>query len=187
VGGITDLHLALDIGKRAGLNALKACAKTPSVKRFVNTSSSVAVTLPKVGLDHDFLVDESTYNDEAVELAKVNETRKKGFLVYAAMKSETEKAMWAWMKENKPGFVLNSIVSTSAPHRLVMHARLTRMISFLMQISVPSSSPRTKAIHQQSTGPAQPGPARTSKAMLESYLLNGSYQFLIVLCCTFPL
>jgi hypothetical protein len=31
VGGIFDLDLALDIGRRAALNALEACAKTPSV------------------------------------------------------------------------------------------------------------------------------------------------------------
>jgi nucleoside-diphosphate-sugar epimerase len=118
VGGISDLDLALDIGKRAGINALTACAKTPSVKRFVNTSSSVAVSLPKIGLDHEFPVDESTYNDEAMDLAKEVETGNRIFLVYAAMKSETEKAMWAWMKENNPSFVMNSIVSIPTPFHI---------------------------------------------------------------------
>ncbi|KAF2828624.1 NAD(P)-binding protein [Ophiobolus disseminans] len=110
VGGILDLELALDIGRRAGLNALKACAKQPSIKRFVNTSSLFAATLPQSGLDDDFVIDESTYNDDALEEAKTNETRKKGILIYAAMKSETEKAMWKWMKESNPGFSMNSVL-----------------------------------------------------------------------------
>jgi hypothetical protein len=56
-------------------------------------------------------MDESTYNDEAYELAKAEQTSKKNFMIYAAMKTETEKAMWQWMKDNKPGFVMNTIVS----------------------------------------------------------------------------
>jgi hypothetical protein len=89
---------------------LSACAKSPSVKRFVNTSSSTAASLAKPDLGHELLLDESSYNDEALELAKVDETKGKGFLIYAAMKSETEKAMWEWMKDNKPGFVMNTVV-----------------------------------------------------------------------------
>jgi hypothetical protein len=27
------------------------------------------------------------------------------------MKSETEKEMWKWVKQNRPGFVMNSVVS----------------------------------------------------------------------------
>ncbi|KAH3946374.1 hypothetical protein HBH98_057810 [Parastagonospora nodorum] len=109
VGGILDLDLALDIGRNAGINALKASAKTTSVKRFVNTSSSAAVSMPKF-IDHDFPLDESMYNDEVLKQARVEESSKRNFMIYAAMKSETEKAMWAWMKENKPGFVMNSIL-----------------------------------------------------------------------------
>jgi nucleoside-diphosphate-sugar epimerase len=111
VGGIQDLNLALDIGRAAGLSALKACAKTPSVTRFVNTSSSAAATMPKPHLDHDFIIDEKSFNDEALQRAKSEDTPTKVFLIYASMKSETEKAMWKWVAENKPGFVLNSIVS----------------------------------------------------------------------------
>jgi len=115
VGGILDLELALDIGRRAGINALKASAKTPSVKRFVNTSSSAAVSLPKF-IDYDFPLDESMYNDEVIKQARVEESSKRNFMIYAAMKSETEKAMWAWVEENKPGFVMNSIVRVSGSY-----------------------------------------------------------------------
>jgi hypothetical protein len=112
VGGIFDLDFALDIGRRAALNALEACEKTPSVKRFVNTSSSTAASFSKPDVGHEVPIDETTYNDEAAEMAKADETRAKGFWIYATMKSETEKAMWQWMKDHKPQFVFNSIVST---------------------------------------------------------------------------
>lgn len=113
VGGILDLQTALDLGHRAGLNAMKACAKQPSINRFVNTSSMFAATFPQPDLGYDFVIDESTYNGYALEIAKKDDTthHSRGILIYAAMKSETEKAMWKWMEENKPDFAMNSIVS----------------------------------------------------------------------------
>jgi nucleoside-diphosphate-sugar epimerase len=110
VGGIAELQVALDLGRSAALNALNACAKTPSVKRFVNTSSCFAASLPRPHLDEAFPIGSDTYNDDALEEAKTEETQRKGILIYAAMKSETEKAMWKWIEDNKPGFVFNSIV-----------------------------------------------------------------------------
>jgi hypothetical protein len=44
-------------------------------------------------------------------MAKTGKPERIGISVYSAMKSETEKAMWQWMKENKPGFVMNTVVS----------------------------------------------------------------------------
>jgi hypothetical protein len=111
LGGIFDLEAALDIGRNAGINALKACANSPSVKRFVNTSSSLAATLPKPHLAFDAYINNNAYNEEALEKARTEEGVQKGLFIYAAMKSETEKAMWKWVEENKPGFVFNSIVS----------------------------------------------------------------------------
>ncbi|KAF2033712.1 dihydroflavonol-4-reductase [Setomelanomma holmii] len=111
VGGILDIDEALNLGRNAALNALKACAKTPTVTRFVTTSSSFAASFPKTKLDHDFVLDETTFHDTALEQAKTAETpTSKGMLVYAAMKSETEKEMWKWVKENKPSFVMNSVL-----------------------------------------------------------------------------
>jgi nucleoside-diphosphate-sugar epimerase len=98
------------MGRSAGLNALKACAKNPCVKRFVNTSSSTAASLAKPDVGHEIFMDANTYNDEAFEQAKADQGRTRGFVVYAAMKTKTERMMWQWVKENKPGFVMNSIV-----------------------------------------------------------------------------
>lgn len=81
---------------------------TPSIKRFVFTSSSLAATFPKPNVD--FAIDNNSYNDEALQVMREDPARK-GLFKYAAMKSETEKAMWKWVKENKPSFVLNTIVS----------------------------------------------------------------------------
>jgi hypothetical protein len=117
LGGILDLEFALNMGKGAGINALKACAKNPSVKRFVNTSSSTAASLSKPDIGHEIFMDTNTYNDEAYEQAKAEQGRAKGFLIYAAMKTETERAMWQWVKENNPDFVMNTIVRI--PHQVL--------------------------------------------------------------------
>jgi nucleoside-diphosphate-sugar epimerase len=103
-----DVELGISIAVKGALNALEACAKTPSCKRFVFTSSSVAVTLPHT--DVEFSVDETTYNDETLKLAR-EKGAGAGLLGYVAMKTESEKQVWKWMQENKPGFTINSIVS----------------------------------------------------------------------------
>ncbi|KAL7779697.1 hypothetical protein CFE70_009713 [Pyrenophora teres f. teres 0-1] len=89
------------------LNALKACAKTPSCKRFVFTSSSIAATFPRPNVE--FSIDETSYNDEAMEVVR-KEPGKEGLFVYAALKTEAEKAVWKWTKENKPAFVVNTVL-----------------------------------------------------------------------------
>lgn len=113
VGTMTDLDLALETGRRAGINALEASAKTPSIKSFVNTSSSVAASFANTTIAHELFIDDTTYNEEANEVANATEEARRNFPVYAASKAQTEKAMWQWVKEKKPGFRMNSIVSLS--------------------------------------------------------------------------
>jgi nucleoside-diphosphate-sugar epimerase len=107
IGGISDVHEAIALATNAGLNALKACAKVPSCKSFVFTSSSLAATFPHPNVE--FSIDENTYNDEALEILE-KEPGKPGLFVYAAMKTETEKAIMRWMEENQPNFVLNRVL-----------------------------------------------------------------------------
>jgi len=95
------------------LNALKSCAKTASCTRFVFTSSSIAATFPRPNVDYS--IDETSYNDEAMEILS-KEPGKEGLFVYAAMKTEAEKAVWKWTKENKPAFVVNTVVSRISCH-----------------------------------------------------------------------
>ncbi|CAH0044591.1 unnamed protein product [Clonostachys solani] len=82
-----------------------------SVKRFVLTSSSSAVIIPKsnqVGVR----VDEKTWNDEAVKAAWDPQTPEegKGYAIYAASKTESERAAWKWVERNNPGFIFNTVL-----------------------------------------------------------------------------
>jgi nucleoside-diphosphate-sugar epimerase len=112
LGGFSDVETAVSIGVSGGLNALKACAKSSSIKRCVFTSSSLAATFPKPNVE--FSINEDNYNDEAMDILK-KEPNKKGLYIYAAMKTETEKAMWKWMEEHKPGFTFNAVVRYYCP------------------------------------------------------------------------
>jgi nucleoside-diphosphate-sugar epimerase len=92
------------------INGLKAAANESSVKRFAFTSSSVAVTLPKP--NQEFSVDENSWNDEAVKVAYSPPPYEpsRGYIVYAASKTESERAAWNFMRENQPDFVFNSVL-----------------------------------------------------------------------------
>ncbi|KAL2281298.1 hypothetical protein FJTKL_11720 [Diaporthe vaccinii] len=83
------------------LNALRAAKKEGAgMKRFVYTSSSTAATFPKPG--EVFSVTAESWNDEAVE--------KDAFVVYAANKTESERAVWKWARETEPEFVINTVL-----------------------------------------------------------------------------
>ncbi|KAK7698894.1 hypothetical protein SLS64_012104 [Diaporthe eres] len=92
------------------LNALRAAKKEGAgMKRFVYTSSSTAATLPKPG--EVFSVTAESWNDEAVEMAwKTDAVEKDAFVVYAASKTESERAVWKWARENEPEFVINTVL-----------------------------------------------------------------------------
>ncbi|KAK3717196.1 hypothetical protein LTR37_005905 [Vermiconidia calcicola] len=95
----------------AGLESiLRSAAKTPSVKRFVLTSSSVADLLPQPGNELTVGVDD--WNDEVYEQAWAPPpyTPDQAFATYAASKIASEKAFWKFMKEEKPNFVANTVL-----------------------------------------------------------------------------
>ncbi|KAF2872065.1 hypothetical protein BDV95DRAFT_493313 [Massariosphaeria phaeospora] len=104
----TDPKVAIPIAVNGGLNALKAAAKTPSIKRVVYTSSSIASTFPKPNVE--FSIDETSYNEEALKGVWDPPEDLKGLYIYAALKTETEKALWKWVGENQPNFVVNSVL-----------------------------------------------------------------------------
>lgn len=82
-----------------------------SVKSFVLTSSSSAVIIPKSN-QAGVRVDENTWNDEAVKAAWDPQTPEegKGYAIYAASKTESERAAWKWVEKNKPGFAFNTVL-----------------------------------------------------------------------------
>lgn len=98
--------------KAATVEVLKAAAAESSVKRVVLTSSSSAATYPKPGVK--FHIDANTWNDDAVKLAwetpEADRDAAYGFTVYAASKTEGERAAWQFMREQQPGFVLNAVL-----------------------------------------------------------------------------
>ncbi|KAF2628313.1 NAD(P)-binding protein [Macroventuria anomochaeta] len=94
-----------------GIKAILEEAKsTPSVKRFVYTSSSNAATRPLVGEPRH--VDSSSWNDDILEEAwapppyEIN----RAYAVYAASKVACERAAWAFMKDQRPGFTFNTVL-----------------------------------------------------------------------------
>ncbi|KAF2797416.1 NAD(P)-binding protein [Melanomma pulvis-pyrius CBS 109.77] len=108
----TDPYVAIPTAVNGGLNAVKACAKEPSITRVVFTSSSIASTFPKPNVE--FSIDESSYNEVGIKKGwnhpKDEPEYLKGLYMYAALKTETEKALWKWVGEHKPGFVFNSVL-----------------------------------------------------------------------------
>jgi len=92
------------------IGALKAAAKEPSVKAVVYTSSSMAAAMAKADVEQH--IDSSSYNQEAVDAAWAPPPYEmdRWLNVYAASKVAAEKAAWKFMEEEKPGFVLNTIL-----------------------------------------------------------------------------
>lgn len=92
------------------LNSLSAAAKEPSVKRFVLTSSSASALIPKP--NNPIIVTTETWNEETVAYA----TRpppyepERAYPVYAAAKTLAEKEAWRFVRENQPGFTLNTVL-----------------------------------------------------------------------------
>ncbi|KAL8724254.1 MAG: hypothetical protein Q9181_006908 [Wetmoreana brouardii] len=105
-----DPNKVIPVAIAGAVNAASAAARQPSVKRFVHTSSSTAVTSPH--LDHEVTISTDQWNDEEVEIAwappPYNPDR--SFSVYSASKTQAEQEMWKFVKEQKPGFVLNCVL-----------------------------------------------------------------------------
>ncbi|KAE9570610.1 Aldehyde reductase 2 [Colletotrichum fructicola] len=96
---------------KATETVLAAAAKFPAIKRVVLTSSSSAVIIPETNKPGD-RVDENTWNDSAVKSAwdpSLAED-KKPYYIYAASKTEGERAAWKWVGKNKPGYVFSTVL-----------------------------------------------------------------------------
>ncbi|WAO87457.1 Epimerase domain-containing protein [Fusarium falciforme] len=95
-------------------NALKSAYKETSVKRFVLTSSSSAAVLSVPGAPGVEVL-EDTWNEFAVKAAWAEPpyTPERGGVVYAASKTEAEKVVWKYHKENRdkrPDLVVNTVL-----------------------------------------------------------------------------
>ncbi|KAF4968554.1 hypothetical protein FSARC_4069 [Fusarium sarcochroum] len=95
-------------------NALKSAYKEVSVKRFVLTSSSSAAYVPRADVP-GVEVTEDSWNDFAVKAAWADPpyTSERGGVVYAASKTEAERAVWKYHQENRdkrPDLIVNTVL-----------------------------------------------------------------------------
>ncbi|OJD36593.1 aldehyde reductase [Diplodia corticola] len=93
------------------LIAAKAAASEPSIKRFVLTSSSWSTTMPIA--DTKVVVDENTWDEDAVKDAwkeGADASPQQGAIVYGASKTQSEQALWKWVKETNPGLTVNCVL-----------------------------------------------------------------------------
>ncbi|CAG8960925.1 hypothetical protein HYFRA_00002463 [Hymenoscyphus fraxineus] len=97
------------------LNLLRAAHKHPEIKSFVYTSSSLAASpvYPDVKLPVDF----TTWNEIAIHEAEGE--RPKGSHVYAASKALSERALWEFVDEERPGFRVNTILPDVVTGRIL--------------------------------------------------------------------
>lgn len=95
---------------KGALEPLKSAAREGSVKSFVFTSTSNAAYSPKAGEGGD--VDEGTWNEASVrELLRLEEggdAVQRTLAAYSASKMEAERAVWRWVEENEPRFMVNT-------------------------------------------------------------------------------
>lgn len=91
------------------VNAAASAAKQTSVKRFVYTSSSTAISAPKPNVE--FTISTNNWNNEAVEAAwkPPPYEAERAWSTYGASKTQAEQETWKFVKEQKPGFVLNTV------------------------------------------------------------------------------
>ena len=91
-------------------NLLEVAAAEPSIKRFVYTSSAVAATFsnPREKVH----VDSSSWNHAVIDAAWKPPPygQDRIWTVYAASKLQSEQACFDFVKEKKPGFVLNTVL-----------------------------------------------------------------------------
>lgn len=95
-------------------NFLRAAHQQARVKRFTLTSSSTAALLPKPGVE-GIVATADLWDEEAVDWARNNKGQSIGpnsyaFVVYAASKTEGERAMWKFVEREKPSFVVNAVL-----------------------------------------------------------------------------
>lgn len=105
----TDPAAVVDPTVAGTLSILRSASTQPSIKRFVLTSSSIAAYSPKPNEVYD--IKEDTWNEDSINLAFVaGEDPLKPLHVYAVSKILGEQAAWKFVKDEKPSFVLNTIL-----------------------------------------------------------------------------
>lgn len=95
---------------QAATGIMKSALKESSIKRFVYTSSSTAATYPTV--NQKFHLDRNKWNTEVDQYLDLEPpfSEEMGMMVYGASKTKAEEAVWKFVKDNKPHFVVNTVL-----------------------------------------------------------------------------
>lgn len=91
--------------------ALEAAAVTPTLKRFVQTSSgTAALSGVPPGIEYDLAIDH--FNTKALELAWAPPPHppRQRVIIYSASKVLQEQAMWKFRDERKPKFAISAVL-----------------------------------------------------------------------------
>ena len=97
----------------AGIKSiLTSAAATPSIKRFVYTSSSTAASSPIP--NKKFTITAKTWNQADVDKAWGPAYKGIEWAVYGASKTEAERALWKFMEDEKPHFIANAVLHVSS-------------------------------------------------------------------------
>ncbi|KAK9896078.1 NAD(P)-binding protein [Cystobasidium minutum MCA 4210] len=105
-----DPNLVVPVAVKSTQSALASAATEPGLKAFVLTSSSAAAS--SVHNNTHYHISKESWNDEAVKAAwaPAPYEPERGPVVYAASKTEGEKAAWEWVKEHNPHFNFNAVL-----------------------------------------------------------------------------
>ena len=108
----------IETAVRGATNILLAASNTPSVRRFVYTSSSTAVYMPGYHGTPQRSVTQWTWNDGTVAYVQRHHENipnptpgvHDGYMIYATSKTLAEKAVWQWVDNHKPNFNVNVVL-----------------------------------------------------------------------------
>lgn len=105
-----DPNVVIPVALALTTAALEAAEAEPSVKRFVQTSSSSAAAMGRANEKFDLTAE--TWNDKAVEEAwkPPPYAPDRAIWTYSASKTQQEQEIWKFVKEKKPHFVVNSVL-----------------------------------------------------------------------------
>lgn len=109
----TDPNVTITNTVNGTAHALSAARKCPTLKHFIYTSSVSAAYI--LYLDTPRTITSDTWADDAIELAykpanPENPDPRQGVYVYCASKALAERAVWKVATEEKPHFVVNSVL-----------------------------------------------------------------------------
>jgi nucleoside-diphosphate-sugar epimerase len=115
------LHVAVDSGIsgnpepyisqsiQSTIDILNTAKSTPSIKRVVMTSSSMAAVPWPVDVEYN--ISPESYSTEFIERAYQEPfTPDKAMIVYGAAKAKSEMTAFDWMKKEAPRFALSTIL-----------------------------------------------------------------------------